>query len=302
MKNYTINILLVLLLTVSSSFATSAIPGEQLKKQLVGTSWYCDSVDYGLFFEDTLSCYLIKYLECKCTPDKFYLISSHWFYDCTDSSQICLYDSDGHWNCDDGLAGFFCLKWKFFIEEMSNATMDLRCVWYDSLFINHSILPLETAHYVKNTTLQIEDNSFFEQSETLAIDSTIQIPKVVIRNQQLAQIITDFGKRTAIPSDTLPFLEARCHREKDSLVVTITEEVTVPYDEKTMQNSVMGTIGSIPVVFVGDWPKQMFSRPKGNVSVLLSYFKHIRCHHIFYAPSDKYLKKGKTIKKKIALK
>ena len=296
------NTILISLIIVGSFSHVSATPGEQLKKQLVGTSWYCDGIDFGLFFEDTLSCFLIKYFGCKCSRDQGYRISTHWFYDCMDDSLICLYDSDGHLYCDDGLDDFFCPELKLLVEGRSNSTLDLRCFWHDPMFVKNNPFPITTVRFVHNRVFPIVENSFFEQSETTVVDSTIQIPKVEIRNQVLIHAVSGFGKQKSIPSDSSPFLEARCYKEKDSLVVILTDEVTAPYDKKTMGNSSIGVCGSVPVLFVGSWPKQMIGKPQGKYSITLSYYKHTKCNYIYYEPSDKYLKRGTSVKKKIALK
>jgi len=302
MQNHIHNTILISLILAGTFSLVSATPREQLKKQLVGTSWYCDDIDIGLYFEDTLSCFLIKYFGCKCSQDKGYRVSTHWFYNCTNDSQVCLYDSEGHLYCDDGFDGFFCPELKLLVEGRSNSIMDLRCIWHDPIFVKNNPFPTTTVRFVRNRIFPIVENSFFEQSETSVVDSTIQIPKVEIRNQVLIQAISDFSKQKAIPSDSSPFLEARCHKEKDSLVVILTDEVTALYDEKTMGNSYIGVCGSVPILFVGIWPKQMIGESQGKYPITVSYCKHIKCNYIYYEPSDKYLRRGTFVKKKIAIK
>lgn len=301
MKSYIRNTILVsIILAASCSFAF-ATPKMHLKEHLAGSSWYCNRADVGLFFEDTLSCFLIKYFWCKCSYDKGYRISSHWFYDCMGDSLI-LYNSDGHLYCDEGLDDFFCPELKLVVDGRTDSTLDLRCIWHDPMFVKYNPFPTVTLRFVQNKTLPIVEDTFFDQGEISVVDSTIQIPIVDIRNQMLIQAISVFGKQKAIPSDSSPFLEARCHIENDSLVVILTDEVTAPFDEKTMGNSCIGFCGFVPVLFVGNWPKQMMGEPKGKYSITLSFHKHIKCNYIYYEPSDKYLKRGRYVKKTIPLK
>ena len=301
MKYYRRRTILIFLILVGSFSLASARSERQLKEQLAGTSWYCDGADAGLFFEDTLSCFLIKYFGCKCTEDKGYRIMTHWFYDYKGDSLI-LYDSDGHLYCDDGFDDFFCPELKVILEGKTDSTLDLRCIWHNSIFVKYNPFPTITLRYVLNKELPIVEDTFFDQSEISVVDSTIQIPKVEIRNQMLIQAISDFGKQKVIPSDGSPFLEARCHEEKDSLVVILTDEVISPYDEKTMTNCSMGVCGTIPVLFAGTWPKQMIGKAQGEYSVTLSYNKCIKCNYTYIEPSNKYLKRGTYVKKKIVLK
>ena len=291
MKKYVTAIVLFFL--GFSSFAAFATSKEELQKQLVGTSWYCEGVDVGWFFEGEYLCRRI--LKCA-KMNVFYSLDYIGFEYSLKDNQIWMYEIIPDIECDDIE---ICVQYKYVVEEITDSTLVLLLFW--DAFRDRDPNVSIRRRFVRNTTLPI-DNDMWGSGDIFEVDSTIHVPTVEVRSQPLAQVIADFSKKVSVPSESSPFLEARCRYEKDSLVVILTDEIIAPYAVNTIENSVIGICDSMPVLFVGNWPKQMVRKSKGNYPIELYYNKHIKCNDIYYEPSEKYAKKGTVLKVKIPLK
>ena len=157
-------------------------------------------------------------------------------------------------------------------------------------------------HFERNTTLPIVEEEFFNKGEAFVTDSTIQLPRVEIRMPELEQIITEFCQPLATKTDSVPFIEVYSHIKNDSLIVMITDDVSLPYNGKIKENSVIALCDSIPVLLIGNLPKQVVSHAITIYPLHLCINKYVSCKSIDYEPCNIYLKRGRYVKKIIPLK
>ncbi len=279
------------------------MPNEQMAAKLRGTTWYCEAKDVGVLFGDDNIFYILYRLGGINTLDNGFLLDEGYDeYNWIDNNQIWIYYTYTDIICDN-YDGFYCPTVKLSVEKFTESELDVQIICVEgNLFLNS---PVGTKfHFIRNDTMPIYSEEDLERQDMVTIDTTFLLPRAEIVHSELQNSIIGFWNQTRNTTEST-FLEARCNTQNDSVIVTITDEVTFPYsrEERLSRDSIQTKFvamvaDSIPVVFLGVWPRQFLVKSQGTYPFILCFNKYARYLRIRYEPCDKYLKNGSSITKK----
>ena len=268
--------------------------------KLKGTTWYCEAKDVGVLFGDDNIFYTFNKLVGVNTWDKSFLLhDGNEEYNWIDDNQIWIFYTYTDIICDD-YNGFYCPTVKLDVKKFTESELDVQIIE------GYLWGPVGTElHFVRNDSLPIYSEEELERQDMVTIDSTLLLPRAEIVHSELQNSIIDFWNKTRNTSEPTFFIEARCNTQNDSVIVTITDEATFPYLEevspsiKNIQSEFIAMVAdSIPIVFLGVWPRQFLVKSQGTYPLTLCYRKYTSYLRIKYEPCDKYLKNGSTLTKK----